>query len=300
MLKVTPVIDSVDLPFSLNVSFSVSPLSRLTPLNEASDAVRLICVSTLLYCATRFARCVCAVASATGAAAVRPLKAWLEPAAVPLIAPIVAEAASLVVEIEILPVEESIEAWRLLAASAVFKSFSELTCPVPSPNVMLVAVPPPVAPIVSVLPAKPSPTALSPSLAKVPLLPESVNPAAGGVRVIAPAVIDELTPVAVWIADSRFDTVSPMPMLVPVEDVPVTKLKVVPLTTSVSPEVMPVARSFDEVPAVPDSLVLPVIATAVVLSFSTAVPVTAVLLAPNRLVAVAPVRAVEVTLDLVE
>ena len=41
-LKVTPVMLSVDLPVSLNVSFRVSPPSRLTPLNDASCAVVVI------------------------------------------------------------------------------------------------------------------------------------------------------------------------------------------------------------------------------------------------------------------
>ena len=82
---------------------------------------------------------------------------------------------------------------------------------------------------------------------------------------------------------------------------PAIKVKVVPFTTSVSPVVMLEAKSFDEVPGVPDSLVVPVIATALeVLSFSTTEPVTAVVLAPIRLEAVAPASAAEVTFDLVE
>src|SRR5271154_3453017 len=43
VLKVTPVMLSVDLPVSLNVSFSVSPFNRLTPLKDESCAVVLIC-----------------------------------------------------------------------------------------------------------------------------------------------------------------------------------------------------------------------------------------------------------------
>ena len=71
----------------------------------------------------------------------------------PPMAPIVDEAASLVVVIVIAPVE-SIVACRLLAASLPFKSLRLLTVPpVPSPKVMLVAVPLPVAPIVSVRPS---------------------------------------------------------------------------------------------------------------------------------------------------
>src|SRR5271154_4709702 len=42
-LEVPPVMLSVDLPVSLNVSFSVSPFNRLTPLKDESCAVVLIC-----------------------------------------------------------------------------------------------------------------------------------------------------------------------------------------------------------------------------------------------------------------
>src|SRR5229473_1607234 len=81
VLKVTPVMESVDLPVSLNVSFSVSPFNRLMPLKDESCEVVLICASTLLYCATRLERWACEFGSATAAAAVRPLNALPEPAA---------------------------------------------------------------------------------------------------------------------------------------------------------------------------------------------------------------------------
>src|SRR5579871_2190398 len=55
-LNVTPEIVSVDLPVSSNTSFSSSPLSRLTPLKEASCAVVVICVRIWLYWVTRLAR----------------------------------------------------------------------------------------------------------------------------------------------------------------------------------------------------------------------------------------------------
>ena len=95
---------------------------------------------------------------------------------------------------------------------------------------------------------------------------------------------------------------SPMPMLVPELEVPATKAKVVPLTTSVSLVAIAVARSLDEVVPVPDSTVAVVIATAVpVLSLLTTEPVDAGRATrPSRLLAVAPVRAAEVTLDFVE
>src|SRR5580693_2876455 len=70
-LKVTPWMLSVDLPVSLNTSFRVSPVSRLTPLKDESCAVVLICASTLLYCDTRFARVACEFGSMIGAPALK-------------------------------------------------------------------------------------------------------------------------------------------------------------------------------------------------------------------------------------
>src|SRR5260221_13433920 len=64
---------SVDLPVSLKVSFRSSPNSRLMPLNEESCAVVVICAMMLLYWATRLARVVCEIGSASGAAAVPPV-----------------------------------------------------------------------------------------------------------------------------------------------------------------------------------------------------------------------------------
>jgi hypothetical protein len=96
-----------------------------------------------------------------------------------------------------------------------------------STAMMLAAVPPPVAAIDSVWPERPSPTALRPSFAND--VPDRLSPAAGGVNVIAPAVIDDVTPVADWIVDSRCVTVSVTPMVVPEELEPATKVKVVPL-----------------------------------------------------------------------
>src|SRR5436190_8226179 len=86
---------SVDLPVSLNVSLSTSPFSKLMPLKDASCAVVVICDRIPLYWLTRLERIACEAASAVGADPTTPAKAL--PAtltAVPLIAPIVAEAAS--------------------------------------------------------------------------------------------------------------------------------------------------------------------------------------------------------------
>src|SRR5580704_16159891 len=69
-LKVTPAMLRVDLPVSLNTSLSWSPFKRLTPLNEESCEVVLICCRMLLYWVTRPARVACAAESATGAEAV--------------------------------------------------------------------------------------------------------------------------------------------------------------------------------------------------------------------------------------
>src|SRR5260221_10640707 len=85
---------SVDLPVSLKVSFRSSPNSRLMPLNDESCDVVVICAMMLLYWATRLARVVCEIGSATGAAAAANVAV---PAAVRVTAPIVDEAASLVV-----------------------------------------------------------------------------------------------------------------------------------------------------------------------------------------------------------
>src|ERR1700682_727635 len=65
--KVTPWMFSVDLPVSLNTSFSLSPPSRLTPLYEASWAVVVIWSMMMLYDETKPARVVWATVSAMGA-----------------------------------------------------------------------------------------------------------------------------------------------------------------------------------------------------------------------------------------
>ena len=77
--------------------------------------------------------------------------AWLAPTAEPVIAPIVAEAASFVVVIVSLP--DTNVACRLLAARASFNWLSEETRPAAAPNTMSVATPPPVASIFRVLPS---------------------------------------------------------------------------------------------------------------------------------------------------
>ena len=107
----------------------------------------MICVMMLLYWATRLARVACELGSATGAtAAADELKgAPLVETVVPVIAPIVEDAASFEVVMVIAPLEESIEACRLFAASAVLSWLSVETWFAPVPKVMLVAVPPPVA-----------------------------------------------------------------------------------------------------------------------------------------------------------
>ena len=71
-----------------------------------------------------------ALASTTGADTGKPLNRPPGAAAVPVIAPIVDEAASFVVVIVSVPFEASV-ACRLFAASAVLRSLSVLTCPAP-------------------------------------------------------------------------------------------------------------------------------------------------------------------------
>src|SRR6201747_433763 len=85
---------SVDLPVSLKVSLRSSPFKRLMPLKDESCAVVVIWVSMLLYWLTRLARMACEEASATGATAAPNVRV---PAPPRVIAPIVDEAASLVV-----------------------------------------------------------------------------------------------------------------------------------------------------------------------------------------------------------
>src|SRR6202035_3180977 len=115
-LKVVPVMLRVDLPVSLNTSLRESPFSRLTPLNEASCAVVVICDRMLLYCVTKPARVACAAGSTTGALADLPANRLV----LPVSAPICCEALSLLVWMVSVP-EASRVACRLLAASAVFR-----------------------------------------------------------------------------------------------------------------------------------------------------------------------------------
>ena len=74
------------------------------------------------------------------------------------------------------------EACRLFAASFAFRSFSDFTSPVPVPKVILVAVPPPVAPMVRVRPARPP-------VAAVPVLVAEAMPV---VLEAAPAAVTAL------------------------------------------------------------------------------------------------------------
>src|SRR6185312_17462875 len=118
-------------------------------LKDASCAVVVICASTLLYCETRLARLACEFGSATGPVGVpTPANRLPELVAEPENAPIVEDAASFVFVMLSLPVLASNVACRLLAASAVLRSFNDATLPVPVPKVIIDAVPPPVAAIV--------------------------------------------------------------------------------------------------------------------------------------------------------
>src|SRR5580698_1392512 len=141
-LKFAPVMLSVEVPVSLNTSFSVSPFSRLMPLNEESCAVVVICDRMLLYCEIRPARVAWAFGSTTGGGDTLPLNRLLEL----VTAPIVCEASSLEVMMVRLPLASTV-ACRLFAASAVFSSFRLLIWLAPVPNVTLVAVPVPTAAI---------------------------------------------------------------------------------------------------------------------------------------------------------
>src|ERR1041385_356501 len=240
----------------------------------------------LLYWLTRFERTSWAAASTTGADPVLPLKALPEPAAVPPIVPIVEEAASFVVVMVIVPVESTV-ANRLLPASAVLRSFSDLTVPlVPLPNVRLVAVPLPVAPIVSVRPpraAGPPPRAVvraeRPGLAR----PEPLTTRSCAVpvcRVIAPPEIVEVAPVMALTALITSPTV---PVVTSIDRVPAVaeplvpepllKEMVLPSTTIVSDAVK--SLDTESVFAPPDSRVEAVIGAGVVKLLLTTLPAAA-------------------------
>src|SRR5450631_3303730 len=109
---------SVDLPVSLKVSLRLSPFNRLMPLKDESCAVVVICATMLLYWLTRLERIACEAASATGATAAAN---DVEPEVPPTVtAPIVDEAASLLVVVMTSLLELSRLAVRLPAAKAVF------------------------------------------------------------------------------------------------------------------------------------------------------------------------------------
>ena len=200
--------------------------------------------------------------------------AWLAPTAEPVIAPIVAEAASFVVVIVSLP--DTNVACRLLAARASFSWLSEETRPAAVPNTMSVAVPPPVAAIFRVLPSSTpgtsvracvTPPARPSALRAAALLLVSVRSLSEPVfSVILPPVIVEAVdePVRPSIFASR--PVTSLLTLISFGSLPVavaaTKVSVLPLTVRVSPT----AKAFDSEAAVPSptfSLVAPARAPAV-------------------------------------
>ena len=190
--------------------------------------------------------------------------------------------------------------------------------PVPSPKVMLVAVPPPVAPIVSVRPLSGGTAAVRvvvpavrPSLARPePLVTRSL--AVPVCSVIAPPteiVEGTAVPVIASIAVMMsaivpvVTSMSRVPAAAePVVPPPLLKLMVVPLTTMVSAAVKSVVTEL--VLAPPDSKVAPVAATGTVRLFMTAEPGVAAASVgapvPRRSLAVAPVIAVVAIVDLVE
>ena len=216
----------------------------------------------------------------------------------------------------------SMPACRLLAANAVLSWLRVETWPAPVPKVMLVAVPLPVAAIVSVLPviaggvtfvvpaarpsaasALPVPPAMTRSCA-VPVLrmswPEPLTVEAVVAPVIPSIALRTVCTVAVLPAPVPIVTLPLLSVVVVV--CPVLKVMFLPSTVRTDPLVMAVARSLEVPLAVPTSWVAAVISTDVVLSFLMVVPGTVVALVPgpNRLFAVAPGMAVAVTLDFVE
>src|ERR1700676_4602073 len=131
---------SVDLPVSLKVSFRSSPNNRLMPLNEESCAVVVICAMMLLYWATRLARVVCEIGSASGAPAVPRVGVTRAAVSVPLIAMLFATAvvpnvsvwlALSLLEVSVIEplVANDAVSPRLAAVSAALKAAIELTLP---------------------------------------------------------------------------------------------------------------------------------------------------------------------------
>src|SRR6266403_2529909 len=154
--KVTPLMFRVDLPVSLKVSLRSSPFSRLMPLNEASCAVVVICVMTLLYWLTRLARMVCEAASASGWPAAPPVGVTRVAVSVPLIAMVFAAAvvpvvrdwlALSLVEVSVMDPSLANDAVnpRPAADSAVLKASIELTLPAATVLLTVMVVAEPVA-----------------------------------------------------------------------------------------------------------------------------------------------------------
>ena len=221
----------------------------------------------------------------------------------PVIAPIVDEAALLVVVMVIAP-PELIEACRLLADSAVLRSFRVEIWPAPVPKVMAVAVPSPVAAMSSVRPASTPRFWLTPvprpSAASAPALFDEIDRSE-----VVPVLISSLPPetedavvepVRASILASNVLTVSPtLIWLAPVAP-EASNVRVWPSTVMV----LPAANAVEIAPDAPDSVVVPLMAAGVeALSFS-ATPVKVVFAVPSRFCAVAPVIVAAVTEDLVE
>src|SRR3954451_15765285 len=234
-LKVTPTMLMVDLPVSLDVSFRVSPPSRLTPLNEASWDVVLIWSRMLLYWATRLARVVCATGSATGAAGMVKVCVVVSvpPIEPPDVPPSVEDAKSFEAEICSLPLASTV-AVRLLACSAELSWASDLTVPlVPSPKVTLTAAPPLKEVKVKVLPLTPpafDPRAAVKALA-VPV--EPVRPSADRALPVPVTLRSDEVPVEIFRA----------PVALPVELVDPEAVASVAPDTPRAAVCTPVARS---------------------------------------------------------
>src|SRR5712675_3241192 len=195
-LKVTPLMVRVDLPVSLKVSLRSSPFSRLIPLNEASCAVVVICVMTLLYWLTRLARMVCEAASASGWPAAPPVGVTRVAVSLPLIAMVFAAAVVPVVRVwlalslvEVSVMEPSLAKDavnpRPAADSAVLKASIELTFPAATVLLIVIVVAAPVAGVKTKF--RPL-SEFVPTLVKSPASPGTANaPAPVGAAVVADA-----------------------------------------------------------------------------------------------------------------
>ena len=146
-------------------------------------------------------------------------------------------------------------ACRLLAASLPFKSLRLLTVPpVPSPKVMLVAVPLPVAPIVSVRPSS--------GVAAVRAVVPAVRPNAVSDVPVPEITRSDVVPVLIWSAPAEIVEAVPVPVMLSIAESRVPTVSVlpvpVPIVTLPEPSVVEVVCAVENVIVLPLTVRTPV------------------------------------------